>query len=147
MAEQIRRLSNTRPRDRLGRPLAWGSIGVAQVPERHHIDTATALDEAIAYVDRGLPFHAHEVLEQRWKSCVATEAAWWRAMAQAAAALTHRARGNEIGAKRLWSRAADGVVSLMSGRPGDVSADAANALIVLLWNGRPPERMVEDSEQ
>jgi len=101
-----RRLSNTRPRDALGRPLPWDAVGEAMVPEREFITSGQAVEEAIDYLQRGLPFHAHEVLEQRWRCAPEEEREWWRALAQAAAGVTQAARGNEIGSQRLLTRAA-----------------------------------------
>lgn len=100
-----RRLSNTRPRDALGRPLPWDAVGEEMVPEREFISSSDAVAEAIDYLQRGLPFHAHEVLEQRWRCAPDGEREWWRAMAQAAAGATQAARGNEVGARRLRERA------------------------------------------
>lgn len=59
----------------------------------------------MGYLDRGLPFHAHEVFEARWRTCSARDRAAWRALAQWGAALTHAARGNDVGARRLAERA------------------------------------------
>lgn len=95
-----------RPRDHLGRPVAAGSPdAVAGVPERDDIDAGTAWHEALAYLDAGRPFHAHEVLEQRWRCCPAAERRLWRGLAQWGAALTHRARGNAAGAASVGARA------------------------------------------
>ena len=100
-----RRLSNTRPRDALGRPLPWDAVGAEMVQEREFISSVQAVDEAIDYLQRGLPFHAHEVLEQRWRCAPEEEREWWRALAQAAAGVTQAARGNEVGSQRLRDRA------------------------------------------
>jgi hypothetical protein len=59
---------------------------------------------AIAYLDRDLPFHAHEVFEQRWRSADVEDRDAWRALAQWGAALTHGARRNPEGARRLAER-------------------------------------------
>lgn len=100
-----------RPRDRLGRPVPRGSAdGVEGVPDRTAVDARTAVAEAVDYLERGLPFHAHEVLEQRWRCAPAEERGLWRALAQAGAAVTHQLRGNEIGARRLVDRANAGLV-------------------------------------
>lgn len=100
-----RRLSNTRPRDVLGRPLPWGATGEQMVPEREWIDATDAVDEAVAYLRSGRPFHAHEVLEQRWRCAPEDERERWRALAQAAAGATQSARGNQVGAQQLLTRA------------------------------------------
>lgn len=61
----------------------------------------------MAFIQDGLPFHAHEVFEQRWKCCPPENREAWRALAQWGAALTQSARGNEIGRRRLAERARD----------------------------------------
>ncbi len=43
----------------------------------------------------------------RWRQAPAPDRAAWRALAQWGAALTHEARGNRIGARRLAERAAE----------------------------------------
>ena len=94
-----------RPRDRLGRPLAWDAEGFPGIEQRTTISSADAMAEARAYLDNELPFHAHEVFEQRWRTAAGPERESWRALAQWGAALTHRARGNTEGARRLAERA------------------------------------------
>ncbi len=104
-----------RPRDRLGRPLPWDATGYPTVPIRADISAEDAIAEARAYLDEGLPFHAHEVLEMRWRCCPPDERDLWRALAQAAAAVTHEARGNPVGAQRLHERAS-ATLSTYAGR-------------------------------
>jgi hypothetical protein len=59
------------------------------------------------HLDAGRPFHAHEVFEMRWRQAPEADRAAWQALAQWAAALTHEARGNPVGARRLAQRAID----------------------------------------
>lgn len=125
-----RRLSNTRPRDALGRPLPWDAVGEDMVPERDWIDAADAISEALAYLRAGRPFHAHEVLEQRWRCAADDEREWWRALAQAAAAATQAARGNAVGAERLRTRATATLADLRP--PPDLSTDEVATLLDLL---------------
>lgn len=99
-----------RPRDRLGRPLGEDSdrsLAVPGIPVRDWISDDGAWGEAIAYLDAGLPFHAHETFETRWRVAPPTERQAWKALAQWAAALTHQARGNPRGAATLARRAID----------------------------------------
>ena len=97
-----------RPRDRLGRPLPIDTDPSDAAPL---VIDVTGLDDdavwsiAVDYLDQGMPFHAHEVFEQRWRSTEGPEKEAWRALAQWGAALTHEARGNEEGAQRLAFRA------------------------------------------
>jgi hypothetical protein len=98
--------SSERPRDRLGRPLDPGDPrAFPTVPDRDVISGAQAWDEALDCLQRDLPFHAHEIFEQRWKCAPETERDVWRALAQWGAALTQQARGNAVGQKRLAMRA------------------------------------------
>jgi hypothetical protein len=95
-------------RDRLGRPLRGESItadSFPQVPEREYISCQQAWNEITNYLTRELPFHVHEVAEQRWRCAPITEKQLWRACAQMGAARTHEARGNHVGAIRLSERA------------------------------------------
>jgi len=104
----------TRPRDRYGRPLALDAPEhqiVAAVPARDEISSAMAWTEATSYLSQDLPFHAHEVFEQRWRCCPLSERDYWRALAQWGAALTHQARGNPKGSREVATRA----IELLSG--------------------------------
>lgn len=97
------RAEQARPRDPLGRPLPYGSVGVEPVDE-----TPRPPEETLAYARRlleeGRPFAAHEVLEVRWKSCPEPERGLWQGLAQLCVGLTHHARGNAVGAARLVER-------------------------------------------
>ncbi|CAM5400121.1 hypothetical protein SCALM49S_10045 [Streptomyces californicus] len=57
-------------------------------------------------LDEGMPFHAHEVFEDAWKSGPEGERELWRGLAQLAVGLTHAARGNITGGPRLLRRGA-----------------------------------------
>jgi len=112
-------MTGDRPRDRLGRPLPRGSAPDPSVPPVP--DTAGLTDEgvlalALTLVDGGLPFHAHEVCEERWRTCSSTNRDLWRALAQWGAAETHQARGNPEGARRLAERALIGIESCRASR-------------------------------
>ena len=100
-----------RPHDRLGRPLAWDAVGYPGVDPRASITSAEAVAEAHDYLERDLPFHAHEVLEMRWRCCPEDERPLWRGLAQAAAGATHAARGNAVGAARLSERAQESIAA------------------------------------
>ncbi len=99
------RAQNARPRDALGRPLPRGAVGVERVPEDLVLDAVPSLVEAQRLLDAGLPFHAHEVLEARWKSAPDAERELWQGLAQLAVGLTHVLRGNLRGATTLLQRA------------------------------------------
>ena len=100
--------SSERPRDALGRPLDPGDPrSFPTVPERTFIEGSIAWSEGLRYLADGLPFHAHEVFEQRWKCAPMDERDCWQALAQWGAALTQQARGNDIGRHRIAQRATE----------------------------------------
>lgn len=92
-----------RPRDALGRPLPYGAAGVEAVPESA-LPPLEAVRVATELVAGGRPFAAHEVLEARWKAGPMAENDLWQGLAQVCVGLTHRARGNAVGAQRLFDR-------------------------------------------
>ena len=94
-----------RPRDALGRPLPYGTVGVEPVSEEP-LPALETIAEARRLLDEGRPFSAHEVLEARWKSCPDVERPLWQGLAQICVGLTHQARGNAVGAARLLERGA-----------------------------------------
>jgi uncharacterized protein len=103
------RARNARPRDALGRPLPYGATGEERAPEGVVRPPDRALAEAQELLDAGRPFHAHEVLEDAWKSAPESERQLWRGLAQLAVGLTHAARGNSRGAATLLERGAGNI--------------------------------------
>lgn len=101
------RARNERPRDRLGRPLPRGVPGVPRQPEGIPRSPDQTLLEAQRLLDDGMPFHAHEVLEDAWKSSPEAMRPLWKGLAQLAVGATHAARGNTTGAVNLLRRGAD----------------------------------------
>jgi uncharacterized protein len=98
------RAKQARPRDRLGRPLPYGSVGVEPVPEEPLPPLAT-ISYAHELLAEGRPFSAHEVYEARWKAGPASERELWQGLAQLCVGITHAERGNRVGALRLIGRA------------------------------------------
>lgn len=98
------RALNLRPRDALGRPLPYGSVGVEPLPEPIEVTPAQGLAWAQRLLDAGRPFQAHEVLEALWKSAPPDEAPLWKGLAQLAVGVTHLRRGNADGGERLVRR-------------------------------------------
>jgi uncharacterized protein len=98
------RAKQARPRDRLGRPLPYGSVGVEPVSEEPlpPLETISYAHEMLA---EGRPFSAHEVYEARWKAGPASERELWQGLAQLCVGITHAERGNRVGALRLIGRA------------------------------------------
>ena len=97
---------SARPRDELGRPLPAGSTGVARIPDDLRLAPADTLAYAQDLLDRGLAFHAHEVLEAAWKNGPDADRGLWQGLAQLAVGITHIQRGNPTGAQALLGRAA-----------------------------------------
>ncbi|PXX63174.1 hypothetical protein DFR70_106232 [Nocardia tenerifensis] len=114
------RALNSRPRDRLGRPLPPGSAGVARIPDDLDLPPQQTLTFAQQLLDDGLAFNAHEVLEAAWKNGPFAERMLWQALAQLAVGITHIQRGNQKGARTLLARA---ITRLTEYRPED-GADA-----------------------
>ncbi|MFC9595403.1 DUF309 domain-containing protein [Streptomyces sp. NPDC056944] len=105
--DQEGRARSARPRDGLGRPLPYGAEGVPRLPEGVVRAPGETVREAQRLLDAGMPFHAHEVFEDAWKSGPAAERDLWQGLAQLAVGLTHAARGNAAGGARLLRRGAD----------------------------------------
>lgn len=103
------RARNARPRDGLGRPLPYEAEGVERQPEGIERSPSQALTEAQELLDTGMPFHAHEVFEDSWKTAAEPEQGLWRGLAQLAVGLTHAARGNAKGGQSLLRRGADNI--------------------------------------
>ncbi|MCT9932389.1 DUF309 domain-containing protein [Planotetraspora sp. A-T 1434] len=108
---------SSRPRDEYGRPLPRGAEGVPRVPDDYAPDGREALQEAARLLAAERPFHAHEVLEARWKTGPADERDLWQGLAQICVGLTHVQRGNPSGAAALLTRGAARLGSYGSSRP------------------------------
>lgn len=105
------RAHNARPRDRLGRPLARGAVGVTPPGPGDDVVLTPAESLALAQqlLDTGWPFRAHEILEATWKRTDGAERAVWKGLAQLAVGVTHAERGNPAGARRLIERGRDAI--------------------------------------
>jgi hypothetical protein len=117
------RARNARPRDALGRPLPYGAVGEERAPEGVVRPPEQALAEAQALLDAGRPFHAHEVLEDAWKSAPEAERELWRGLAQLAVGLTHALRGNATGAATLLERCAGNIAGYAAAPPHGIDVD------------------------
>ena len=120
------RARQARPRDALGRPLPYGAEGVEPVSEEP-LPPREALQKARELIDEGRPFAAHEILEARWKAAPSEEGDLWQGLAQACVALTHAARGNKVGAERLYERAADRLAAFALTGRGTYGVDVTEA--------------------
>jgi hypothetical protein len=81
------------------------------------------LVEAQRLLDEGMPFHAHEVLEDAWKAAAPQERELWKGLAQLAVGMTHAARGNPVGAATLLRRGADRLAPYRLQPPHGVDVD------------------------
>ena len=68
-------------------------------------------------LDEGMPFHAHEVFEDAWKTGSADEVELWKGLAQLAVGITHAARGNLVGSATLLRRGADYIETFTDAQP------------------------------
>ncbi|HET9253855.1 MAG TPA: DUF309 domain-containing protein [Pseudonocardiaceae bacterium] len=132
------RARNARPRDALGRPLPYGSVGVGRVPEDVTLSPEQALRQAQRFIVDGYPFHAHEVLEGVWKSTTGGGRDLWKGLAQFAVGLTHLQRGNPRGAAALLRRAADRIGPYSAQHPHGL--DIAGLISQARWLADAVER-------
>jgi hypothetical protein len=114
---------NARPRDELGRPLPRGSQGVPRIPDDLDLPPDETLSYAQDLLDRGLAFHAHEVLEAAWKNGPDEERMLWQGLAQLAVGITHVQRGNVKGACALLRRAEVKLGAVEHPAPHGIDAD------------------------
>lgn len=129
------RARNARPRDGLGRPLPYGTEGVERQPEGVVRTPAETVREAQRLLDAGMPFHAHEVFEDAWKSGPDAERTLWRGLAQLAVGLTHAARGNTAGGARLLLRGSGELAAYPEPVPYGIDIDGLTAWAERLAGG------------
>lgn len=99
-------------------------MGVPTTPENVVLSPTETLREAERLLAVGRPFHAHEVLEGAWKVCGDDTRELWKGLAQLAVGITHLRRGNDIGAVRLLTRAADRIEPYAAAPPHGVAVAA-----------------------
>lgn len=102
------RPEQSRPRDRTGRPLPYGTEAGAEVllletSEPETVEEAVAL--GVARWDERRYFESHELLEHAWKLGPDADRDLWKGVIQVAVAGVHLQRGNRAGARRLLDRA------------------------------------------
>jgi predicted metal-dependent hydrolase len=88
--------------------------------------------EAQRLLDDGMPFHAHEVFEDAWKTGPDDEHDLWKGLAQLAVGLTHAARGNTTGAARLLRRGADYIAPYVDAYPHGIDIAGLRSWAVAL---------------
>ena len=109
----------TRPRDRLGRPMAWGAEPELELDDYD----ALSLDEndrlGREAVATGQWFPAHEAWETAWKQARGTgDEELFKGLSQMGAGYVHLLRGNAHGAITLLRRAARRVGTYPDGHRG-----------------------------
>ncbi|MEV4293637.1 DUF309 domain-containing protein [Microbispora rosea] len=87
------------------------------MPDDYAPAAEEALEEARKLLAAGRPFHAHEVLEARWKTGPDEEREMWQGLAQICVGLTHIQRGNFSGAAALLTRGSARLGAYGSTRP------------------------------
>ena len=100
------RPEQTRPRDRTGRPLPYGTTGVP-LTEEHEPDTVEeALRLGVELWAQQRLFEAHECLEFVWHAAPEADRDLWQGVIQVAVAGVHLQRDNPDGAAATFRKAA-----------------------------------------
>lgn len=99
------RPEQSRPRDRTGRPLPYGTddVPLAQEHEPETVEEALRLGIDL-WAQRRL-FEAHECLEHVWHAAPAADRDLWQGVIQVAVAGVHLQRGNASGATATFAKA------------------------------------------
>jgi uncharacterized protein len=108
-----------RPRDRLGRPLPWGSDGDLELEDFDALSLDENHELGRTHARSGRWFPAHEAWETAWKQARDTEEAeLFKGLSQMGAGYVHLLRGNAHGASTLLRRAAGRIGSYEDGTRG-----------------------------
>jgi predicted metal-dependent hydrolase len=120
----------TRPRDELGRPLAWDAQGSLHLENYDSLPIEENHRLGIEHFDAERFFPAHEAWETCWKQAKQTnEAEFFKGLSQLGAGYTHLLRGNPHGAFTLLRRGAGRIQKYPAGHRGiDAPAIAEIAL-------------------
>lgn len=107
MAEpQAPRAKRPRPRDELGRPLAWGSENLLDLEDFDALPLEENHRLGTAHFNAGRFFPAHEAWETAWKQAKGSEdEEFFKGLSQLGAGYVHYRRGNAHGAHTLIRRA------------------------------------------
>ena len=108
-----------RPRDLLGRPLAWGAENELVLEDYDALGIEENHELARAHVRSGRYFPAHEAWETAWKQARDTaDAEFFKGLSQMGAGYVHLLRGNAHGAVTLLRRASGRVGAYPDGHRG-----------------------------
>ncbi len=114
-----RRNKPERPRDRLGRPLAWDAEGELELEDFDSLSLEENHALARGHARAGRWFPAHEAWETAWKQARDTdEAELFKGLSQMGAGYVHLLRGNAHGAATLLRRAARRIARYRDGTRG-----------------------------
>jgi len=95
-----------RPRDRLGRPQAWGAENALELEDFDAMPIEQVHRLAREHLNAGRYFPAHEAWETAWKKARNTDdAEFFKGLSQLGAGYVHLLRGNAHGTIRLLRRA------------------------------------------
>jgi uncharacterized protein len=104
------RLKPERPRDRLGRPLAWDATNELEMEDYDRRSAEENHELGRAHALAGRYFPAHEAWETAWKQARGTgDEEFFKGLSQMGAGYVHLLRGNAHGAITLLRRAASRV--------------------------------------
>jgi predicted metal-dependent hydrolase len=96
----------TRPRDELGRPLAWEEENLLHMEDFDALTLEENHRLGIEHFDAGRFFPAHEAWETAWKQAKGTpDEEFFKGLSQMGAGYVHYRRGNPHGAGVLLRRA------------------------------------------
>lgn len=95
-----------RPRDRLGRPLAWGATNELVLEDYDALTTEENHELARRAMREGRYFPAHEAWETAWKQARGSgDEEFFKGLSQMGAGYVHLLRGNAHGTVTLLGRA------------------------------------------
>ena len=114
-----KRLKPERPRDLLGRPLAWGAANQLVLEDFDGFTLEQNHRLGLEHARAGRWFPAHEAWETAWKQARGTsDAEFFKGLSQMGAGYVHLLRGNAHGAMTLLRRAAGRVSAFPDGHRG-----------------------------
>jgi uncharacterized protein len=137
-----------RPRDRLGRPQAWGADNALELEDFDALPIEEVHALGREHLNAGRYFPAHEAWETAWKKARdSDDAEFFKGLSQLGAGYVHLLRGNAHGTMRLLRRASGRLRAYPDGHLGVETtrvAREAEALAKAVEEGevRPGEEAV-----
>jgi hypothetical protein len=114
-----KRQKAARPRDRLGRPQAWGAENQLHMPNFDEMTLEENHELGRRYVRERDFFPAHEAWETAWKQARGTDdAEFFKGLSQMGAGYVHLMRGNAHGTVTLLRRASGRIGRYPEGHRG-----------------------------